>query len=382
MKTILSRLAWAFALLVVLVMVLEFSAREKYSDLKNFPAHIDLRLPPELVITHEELGYHFKPNSSEFFESPLNEFNVNYQTNEFGLRDSGMFSSGPKQPIVVVLGGATAEAYGVMREASFTLEMQRRLRFQKGAKRYPRILSAGMTGFGAIQNYLLGKRLISELKPDLVIFLYSDLMPVADYRVLRHANLDHQRMVISISPQLPAPVLSTKGPHWSDQFTLLQIMRNHEQKTAMHESITIGDPNNDLFAAARDSGNNNVELHQESLKYVAALADYSNAQNVKFALVHLPLPHQIAADEWSEGRHWHKIEGRTYAVPEKTLTVSLCERADVECIEVFSKFKELAANHSGRVFFKYSYALSEIGHRALVDHLINPVRTLLGIEKP
>ena len=142
------------------------------------------------------LGHHFRPNAESFFVSPHGEFKVNYQINEFGLRDSGMISTFGRAPVMIALGDAFVEGWGIMPEATFTRELQRQFRQLDGADQFTRILNAGMTGYGAAQSYLLGQRLLDKLEADVLFFVYTRVMSVADHRFLANAEVDANGIAI------------------------------------------------------------------------------------------------------------------------------------------------------------------------------------------
>ena len=373
---------WGLTLFCVALFVAELWSREKFADSMPFNNVRDLRLPEDIVIRHPEVGYQFLPNATRFFESIYDEFQVSYHINELGLRDSGMLTSGPKQPMVLTLGGSTVEGYGVMRDASFTLEMQRQLRFQKGAKRYPRILGAGMTGYGAAQNYILGKRLIKELRPDLILFLYTSLMPVNDHKFLQGAEIDDKGYALSAPANFNAPVYQPTPPGLLGQLKLFQLINDRLRLEESRSAIIPGDLASDYFAAARDGAENDNALHDQSLMHVAALADEASAHDIEFVFVYIPLPHQVAADEWPIGRYRNKIEERIYDTPEPAQYNTICSKNNTHCFDATDMFRKLAQARSSRVFFDYDYALTEVGHRALVEFLINPIRELLGHPMP
>ena len=70
-----------------------------------------IKIPADLVEADPTLGYHFRPNAARFFSSENDEFSVNYQINEIGLRDSGMISAIEGSPRVLVLGDAFVEGW-------------------------------------------------------------------------------------------------------------------------------------------------------------------------------------------------------------------------------------------------------------------------------
>ena len=374
---------WSIAAVCAALLVAELWVRANYADVQLPPAPNALSLPDDLVQQDPILGYHFVPNASKFFASVNGEFKVNYQINEVGLRDSGMFKSGPKQPLVVILGDALVEGWGVMPEATFILEMQRQLRFQKGAKIYPRIVNAGMTGFGAAQSYLLGKQLIEKHNPQAVVFAYSSLMPTADFRFLEHAELNSAGLATNINPDHPIWTTATSGPKpWLAKLILYDLLNQYLAARRARDAVQPGNPENDIFAAARGPHENNLALHQQSLKYVAALADIAAKRGIKFVLLHIPLPHQVAVDEWAEGRVGHKLETKIYPSPESALLETLCAEKNIHCAMPLPIIKQLTEERSSPVYFRHDYALTEVGHAAIVDFLIDTVRGLLGIELP
>ena len=362
-------LGWLAGIILLMLVVAEFWAREQFSAENPWPIPLELSLPGNLVENHPQYGYQLKANSSVFFSGPDGEFDVNYQTNEFGLRDSGMFSSGPKQPLVLVLGDAYVEGYGVMRDAAFTLELQRRLRFQKGAKSYPRILNAGTTGFGAYQSMLRGKSLIDELKPDLLIFVYTSLMPVADYRYAEAKN-----------GSLIPPTTSSRPSHESP-FRLKRLFDDYLAAKRAQDNFTAGDPSSDILAAAR-SPEQGASLHAATLKNLDEIARYAKKLGVKFLLLQVPLPHQVAIDEWQTGRQAYALEKKVYDPIELPLLEQWCTNTEQQCILSTTRFRELAAERSSRIYFPTSYVPTEAGHLALVELLIDPVRHALGIALP
>lgn len=378
MGSAIRKLVWPLLIIVTAIALGELWARDRYADLITSPDPIELTLPNELIQPDPVLGQHFRPNAHMFFASPQKEFQVNYQINEIGLRDSGMLSSGPRQPLVVFLGGAIVEGWGIMPEATFVLEMQRRIRFQKDAKIFPRILNAGMTGFGAAQSYLLGKQLISAYQPDLIVFTYSGLMPVHDFRFLQHATLDDNGLVVNAGQRKAASIAPQSDEAcWLERSVLYRLAKSSLGAIRTQSDMKLGDPSVDLFAAARS--NDNLTLHETSLRHVKALAEFAGNSGTIFILLHVPLPHQVAADEWTEGRVSHGFEARQYPIQESTLIERFCEENSIVCLVSGPMLEKLAVERSSRVFFRYDYSFTEVGHTAMVDYLIDDIRQALGI---
>lgn len=367
------------AALATTLLVAELWVRSRYSEVPSAARANELRLPGDLVQTDPVLGHHFRPNSTKFFTSPYGEFKVNYQINEIGLRESGMISAVGQPPLVIVLGDSFVEGWGVMPEATFVLETQRQLRQLDGINQFTRILNGGMTNFGAAQSYLLGRRLVEDLDPDIVVLVYNSLMPVLDHRFLAQAEVDENGIAVRAT-QTELADQNTSGEHSSPLYesALYKLTRNYIDLKNDRETHTPGDPDSDLFAAARGSGERVVDLHRRSLAHVAALAEFAKGRGKKFMLLHVPLPHQVAADEWTEGRNGHGFEARIYGAPEIEIIEAFCNAQKIRCLMSASMFKALAEQRSSRVYFRHDYALTEVGHRALVNFLLEPMRLALG----
>ena len=353
-------------------------ARLKYAEMPPPVRPREIQLPRELIQPDPTLGYHFRPNAENFFVSPHGEFKVNYQINEFGLHDSGMISTFGRAPIVIALGDAFGEGWGIMPEVTFTRELQRQLRQLDGVDQLTRILNAGMTGYGAAQCYLLGQRLLDKLDGDVLLFVYTSVMPVADHRFLANAEVDANGIAIRAKqPSTKYQNATGKPKSLLERSILYQLAHAYIDAKRAREAYIPGDPDSDLFAAARGSRETISKLHQRSLAHVAALADIAKSRNVEFVRMHVPLPHQVAADEWLEGRAGQEFEARTYDAPEVEIITEFCRARSMNCIMSTPMLRDLAAQRSSRVYFRYDYTLTAVGHRAMVEFLLDPIKSAL-----
>ena len=276
-----------------------------------------IKIPADLVQTDPTLGYHFRPNAAQFFSSENEEFSVNYQINEIGLRDSGMISAVKRSPRVLVLGDAFVEVWGMMGDETFISDVQRELRAVDGIHPYTRLVNVWMTGYGAAQGYLLSQRVYETFKPDMILFVYTSLMPVAHHRFLAAAAVDENGIAVGLTHAQVnlAPLAHSRGSPLEIS-TLYKTSERYVGAKIGCESLIPEDPNADLFAATRGLDNSVTQLHQLSLQHVKAIAEFANEQNMKFMLLHVPLPHQFASDEWAQGQVGYGFGAQTYDAPE------------------------------------------------------------------
>ncbi len=338
----------------------------------------ELGLPAELVEADAVLGRSFRPNAQKFFVSPYGEFAVNYQINEIGLRESGMIALGEPPQHVAVLGDAFAEGWGVMPEATFIREIERRLRLQSEPSYNVRFLNAGMSGYGAAQSYLLARRLMQTVKLDVVVLVYTSLMPVADHHFLAHADLDADGLAVRAGAKSARTTRPEVAPDsWLRRSALFRLGQAVLDTWWARDHLLPGEPASDWFAAARDDQPALAELHRPSLAHVAALARLAESKGAKFMLVHIPLPHQVAADEWPEGRRAYQFPARDYAAPDIDLVESFCAEQALHCVMTAPMLREVSAHTASRVYFRYDHTLTNVGHRALVSHLLGTIAAAL-----
>jgi hypothetical protein len=366
-----------------LLLIGELWAREVYVNERPAPARPDsVALPPELLQADPQLGVSFRPNSDKFFASRHGEFAVHYQINEIGLREAGTIFLGERPPYALILGDSVVEGWGVMGETTFIEELQRRLRRFDDIEPYSRLFNAGMSGYGAAQSNLLARRLLNTLGADLVVLVYTGLMPVADYHFLANATLDKNGIAVnSGTHRYRDPQPSNLLGSVLNSSTMVEAVKSSFDAWRARSALVPGDPNSDLFAATRSEASDTKNLHQASLAHVAALAKFAEANGAQFLLVHVPMPHQVSNDEWEEGRKVYQFDTQQYPSPDADIVREFCAANKIHCVMTTEMFRELAKVSSSRVFFRHDYTLTPVGHRALVMHLLDTFRAALSLDR-
>ena len=79
---------------------------------------------------------------------------------------------------------------------------------------YTRLFNAGMTGYGAAQSYLLGQRLLETIETDLIVFVYTSLMPAADHHFLKTAEVDEHGIAVRGHMDGNAVTTDESGSGW------------------------------------------------------------------------------------------------------------------------------------------------------------------------
>jgi lysophospholipase L1-like esterase len=113
-----------------------------------------------IYMADEELGATHRPNS----------YNTNSVINNFGFRDSEDITEEkpPGVTRVYCSGGSTTFCYNLDTPDSWPSLLQEKLRQAKGHER-DEVLNAGQITFAVSQEFVLAKRMIPRLRPDIVI---------------------------------------------------------------------------------------------------------------------------------------------------------------------------------------------------------------------
>jgi lysophospholipase L1-like esterase len=128
-----------------------------------------------IYMADDELGATHRPNS----------YNTNSVINNYGFRNNEDISEtkSPGALRIYCSGGSTTYCYNLDTEAAWPSLLQEKLRQAKGHKR-DEVLNAGQITYGLAQEYILAKRFIPQLKPDIaLIFTGVNEVTVAKFMV-------------------------------------------------------------------------------------------------------------------------------------------------------------------------------------------------------
>ena len=106
------------------------------------------------------LGTKYKKNSNHKIISQYNEFEVNYEINEYGLRTSKL-NLDTNNFKIFGIGNSYLEGWGVNEDSTFISI------YNKSTKR--KIINAGISGYGVIQSSLVAKKYLEKFNPNKVI---------------------------------------------------------------------------------------------------------------------------------------------------------------------------------------------------------------------
>lgn len=337
-------------------------------------------IPPEQTADHlqfviefdPKLETKYRPNVSKQIKSQYNEFSINYAFNNLGLRDYP-FNLSFKKDRFLVLGNSFVEGWGVNLNESFVKIAEAKLNIRK-SKNF-QLINAGISGYGAVQNYLFLHELLEKIKPKKVIFVLVGTMVQADLKFIKRAELNKEGLAIGldIDKFLSGGHAASTRQSWlkelaykSALFRLIYVRLDNYSKL---NAIVLGDPQTDLFAAYRNTKNLD-SLYEPTFLHILAMKNLAEKNHATFTLILQPLPFQLSETEWSEGRKIYKISSLTDTKAELNLVNGFCKKNKIDCLFPHNVMFEYIHSHpSETLFFNYDFHLNKLGHQVQGDWL-------------
>lgn len=336
MKKFLSSVVLCAISILVALLVAEAAVRLlKLADRSGVEAADQGKSLREIVSFDPVLETRYQPKARTLIRSRYGEFEVEYQTNELGLRERSLAPHGRNPFVILALGNSFVEGWGLPIEQTFLriAEDQVNQALSRQGKDCPQVqfINAGMSGYGTTQSYLLLKELLPRLKPKAVLFFYIGTMVHDDYKFLRRAELDQQGLVRGLNAEVvmqgpprdreqakrPAALYGPTFNFLCNYSKLFCLVRFRLSNYYAQKDTKPGDPSQDMLAAYRAEPTRMAEVHGKSLAHLAAMGRLAREMHLPFAIIHLPMPHQLSAQEWGMGRKAYGLTARQYEAPDR-----------------------------------------------------------------
>jgi lysophospholipase L1-like esterase len=332
-----------------------------------------------------KLETRYQPNSHATIRSQYGEFAIEYDFNELGLRDRPVLSRSDDSDFrILALGNSFVEGWGVPVDECFVRVAEDKLNSTRPkSRRHYRVINAGASGYGAAQSYLLGKELMSTLRPDALVFFYLPTMLPADHKFIERAELDDDRLAsgLNLAPIIDAPHTESVAVRsdsdrmlsfltkWS---SLAQLIRTRLDNRAAQRSIVPGDVQTDLFAAYRASSDALESMHAPTFRHIAAMAKMAHEAGIPFVVVQLPLPIEVSSVEWDRGRAIYGLSTEVANRPElHEFPAAALAKTGTPFLRARDFIASKAASSQGdpRIFFAYDFHLNRRGQQLLGEWL-------------
>jgi hypothetical protein len=318
------------------------------------------------VEADHELGFRYRPNVDQLLRAPDGGFEILFKTNEIGLRDRPMGTHLRSELKFLVFGDEFAEGWGTDIDETAVVNAQRALNAKTALAPPVRLVIAGKSGYGAAQNLGMARRLVTELEPRAMIFLYSSLMPHVD------------RLVTDGGPGAAPPPHSLDYPQYGNSplapIAAYSALARWLTEYLVTREMAAGNPpgvaTGDRLAGIRGEAAGLADTHGPSLEAVKSIAALARERGIPFMLVHLPLPPQVAADAWPKGRAHFGVGEGLHEAADRAVVKAFCEAESLRCHALHDLLADTAAaSDSLPLYHPAGFALTVAGSRVVGDWL-------------
>jgi len=333
----------------------------------------------------------YRPDAETAIVSPQGEFDVIYRINAQGLRDRAVAPKAQDEWRILVLGNSFVEGWGIDLDRTFLRVAEARLAARPDllppGKKSVRLISAGVSGFGAAQSLLFARRIAESVEPDAIVFVFLPTMAYADRGFLSRASFGPDGIATGLdaaaflSATPVGPKSSVEIPRifrrFAEYSALLRLIVNRLDNSAAQSAIVPGDPNSDLFAGIR-AGDRIAEVLAPSFKHVAAMKAFAAARSNAFAMVYLPVAPQVSAVEWDRGRLAYGIPAEKLEQADRAEAETFCRVEAIVCKFAADAMTTAAAQNPDaiRAYFRFDFHINERGSVALGEWLASALPSI------
>jgi len=331
--------------------------------------------------------HRFIPNASGSYKSL--EFNVSYSINAIGLRDREISWNKPEgTKRVLLLGDSFTEGNGVEAEDAFPARLQALVDAANLSTRWE-VINAGEGSYSPLLEYLLLKKQLVDLEPDLVI-LNLDLSDAYDdiqYTKLVTFDASGEPMAVPAEPERkPGPwyveaIYSLKD-FLKDHTRLYNLFRRHVAPLLTARPDASGDIRVDKYAMIRD-GYDPKDGRDWSLTfgYIERIRDVLRVRGVPLWLTVYPYAHQVSPREWNEGRvFWSFQQNRVYTTAPQKQVEEFGRSKGIPVINMTDDFLERSKKEFP-LYFAYDGHFLPAGHAVAAEAIFRELLPFLQQAK-
>jgi lysophospholipase L1-like esterase len=344
----------------------------------------------------DEYVHHKYAPFSEIRKYNPYDFDVRSTVNNLGWRGKDVSADKAASEFrIVLLGDSFTMGYGVKDEEMFSQVLESCL--GGSADKRIRVISAAVSSYSPILEYMTLKRNIDALKPDLVIMAFdmSDLLNEFAYRKMAEFGDGGEPLKVSgveqyeesrtstqlkirnwvyshlfITTALTELVVNRLGDGNIDDMNLEEVV-TRERRSMLEHTLDI--PDYEDF----DGSIGGVE------DSVLRTRDLCERHGCKFILTAYPYGHQVNSTEWVPGRYTY-LGKSEFEISDRTVLAleDFCARNGIPFINTFPDFRSYRGEEL--LYFKHDPHWTPTGHRlmagSLAKFLVPYLETEFGVH--
>ncbi|HET7290707.1 MAG TPA: SGNH/GDSL hydrolase family protein [Thermodesulfobacteriota bacterium] len=327
---------------------------------------------------HHKMPPHFR----YLMENSYGDYSVEMVTNNMGFRGRDIGEKKPGTYRIVMLGDSFTMGEGVPDGSTFPLLVEEYLN-AAGGRKYE-VVNLGVEGYAPVLEYSLLKRMIGDLKPDMVVLNFDMSDMLNEYAYRKDAVLDESGDVVSVDgfPEYERTRENTKD-------RALRWIRNHLFITGiLYETLNMrtlnrqaADPANINVNTGVERGSRMLLLHtleapqlKETAEMYSMIEDsilrakkLCDLHGCTFILSVYPWGHQVSDTEWVPGRNLYMTSGERISDRTVDELGTFAGRNGIDFFNAFPSFRRYSGGE--RLYFMHDMHWTPAGQKLMAETL-------------
>jgi len=341
------------------------------------------------------LGVTHPPNSRFIYsENIAKEFSNKHKTNSLGLLGNEIAVKKPANVFrILILGDSFTEALQVKEGKSFCeqLELLLNKNRQAAGKRFE-VINAGVSSYSPICEYLLFKRELTKLSPDIVILQLFANDIFEDNKTKAMSVMDGNGMPVRINKFFTSEsMIMRPNPEKSQQVNefiykiqknilnrsamfqvIYRALQKSNKKSRIHKQMTMLEEFNDdnqffIIQEANPLYQNKSFMEKtwnNTQKYILAIKDLASELNAQFFLFYIPPEAQLKLTHYGEASgYFHRYHANNN-LNDKLLKFS--QEKGVKYLDLLPIFEN---NKDKGLYYNWDGHMKENGHNLVTQAL-------------
>ena len=328
-----------------------------------------------------------------------NEFEVEYKVNSLGLRDKEFPKVKPKGEYrILFLGDSFIEGIGVNINQTLVKEVERRLKASTGEN--IKAINAGVSAYSPLLEWLYLRDRGIKLDPDFVVInlFMNDFNDDRSNLQKAHYNENGELtgVYVELKQHLPSWLINYLDGRsasyylfkkyerqlWKTKGKIVAWFRHQPMPDYTRSGVEFepGNPDQDPFAITREIPEDVFDsLFEPTANIILQMKRFLEGRNIPLVLAVIPSGHQVAGNQWSEGRKELHIGDEKFP---DTIFIRLQQFSKENRILLFDSTNDLRnyikKNTDAKLYFDTDGHFSPLGHEVYGGLLSKFIDTKYG----
>lgn len=258
---------------------------------------------------------------------------------------------------IIVLGDSFTAGFGVEQNETYPSQLEKNLN-EQGKK--VEVWNAGIDGYSPDVEYLQLKKIITDIKPDIVLLGFYVGNDVLDIERNQQEYAENGKLIKIITPiatvknnQLQL-IENEKNPYKPSLKTYLDIVL---LRTSHFYRLIKNRIDTEMLSLLQNA---NIVSWEKTNATLSSLSNLSKQYHSQFYIVIIPPRAQVAEKEWKNLQK--KIKNISFIQPQQKL-LNICSEQNISCVDLLPELK----NTKKQLYYTYDAHFTPSGHRLTAE---------------